>query len=225
MGPGALLDRPRGSTAMEFLLIVVIFTAFLMAWNARKRIASLQLQIETVLARMGQLEDDLERLRIDPAAIERRAATIREAGPELVEKVRRVFGGERMRDTPVDVDASLYDALIGDGDKRLFAQVRTTPPEALGQRDFGFRDARLPELLFRYRARNWPHTLTPEEHARWDEYRRQRLFTESGLSEYSFARFGAEIAALRVQNADVGSRLVLLDQLEAWGRDIAAGLN
>ena len=169
--------------------------------------------------------NDLERLRIDPALVERRAAMVRDAGPELVEKVRRVFGGERARSGPVDVDASLYDAFIGDGDKRLFPQVRSTPPEALGEREFGFRDARLPELLFRYRARNWPHTLTREEHARWDEYRRQRLFTESGQSEYSFARFGAEIAALRVQHADAGSKLVLLDQLEAWGRDIAAGLN
>ena len=48
---------------MEFLLTVVIFVAFLMAWNARKRLAALQLQIESVLARMGRLEDDLDRLR------------------------------------------------------------------------------------------------------------------------------------------------------------------
>ena len=40
---------------MEFLLTVVIFVAFLMSWNARKRLASLQLQIESVLARMGRL--------------------------------------------------------------------------------------------------------------------------------------------------------------------------
>ena len=72
-----------------------------------------------------------------------------------------MFAVERERE-PSDVDASLYDGFIGDGDKRLFAQVRTTPPEALGAREFGFRDARLPELLFRYRARNWPQTLTAE---------------------------------------------------------------
>lgn len=48
---------------MEFLLIVAVVVAFLKAWNARKAVASLQLQIDTVLARMGQLEDDLDRLR------------------------------------------------------------------------------------------------------------------------------------------------------------------
>ena len=82
---------------------------------------------------------------------------------------------------PVDVDASLYDGFIGDGDKRLFRDVRITPPEALGARAFGFKDPRLPELLFRYRARNWPDTLSIDERTRWDEYRRQRLRSDARL--------------------------------------------
>lgn len=162
---------------------------------------------------------DFERLRIDPGETERRAARIREAGPELVEKVRQVFRSDRVRE-PSDPDASLYDSFIGDGDKRLFAQIRTTPPPVLGQREFGFRDARLPELLFRYRARNWPDTLSNDERDRWDAYRRQRLCTESGLSEYSFERFHAEIAALRATHATDAAKLALLDRLQAWGREI-----
>lgn len=167
---------------------------------------------------------DFERLAIDPAEVAQRAARIREAGPALVEKVRQVYAVQRER-TSSDADASLYDAFIGDGDKRLFRDVRITPPEALGSRTFGFRDSRLPELLFRYRARNWPGTLSAEEHVRWNEYRRRRLRDESGLSEYSFARFHAEIAELRAQYPGDGSKLVLLDQLEAWGKELEAGLS
>lgn len=166
---------------------------------------------------------DFDRLGIDPVLAEARAARIRDAGPWLVEKVRQVFSTERER-MPSDVDASLYDGFIGDGDKRLFAQVRTTPPEALGLAEFGFRDTRLPEMLFRYRARNWPQTLTAQERSRWNDYRRTRLCTESGLSEYSFARYAEEIAMLRALHAQDTSRQVLLDRLEAWGRDIAASL-
>ncbi|MBU8978103.1 exodeoxyribonuclease I [Lysobacter sp. MMG2] len=166
---------------------------------------------------------EFERLCIDPAVIEARAAQIREAGPALVEKVRQVFAVERER-TVSDVDASLYDGFIGDGDKRLFPQVRTTPPEALGLAEFPFRDARLPELLFRYRARNWPETLTSEEWTRWNDYRRWRLCEESGASEYSFARYAQEIAALRVVHAEDTGKQVLLDRLEAWGGEIAASL-
>lgn len=166
---------------------------------------------------------DFERLGIDPVLAEMRAARIRDAGPWLVEKVRQVFTGERER-TPSDVDASLYDGFIGDGDKRLFPQVRTTPPEALGLADFAFRDARLPEMLFRYRARNWPQTLDHGEWARWNDYRRWRLQGESGASEYSFLRYADEIATLRVVHAQDTDKQVLLDRLEAWGREIAASL-
>ncbi len=166
---------------------------------------------------------DFERLHIDPAQVQTRAALLRDAGPELAEKVRQVFSGERER-TPSDVDASLYDGFMGDGDKRVFAEVRATPPPALGAKAFGFRDPRLPELLFRYRARNWPETLSVSERARWNDYRRLRLREERGLSEYTFETFRAEIEVLRLAHAADGGRQVLLDQLEVWGREIEASL-
>lgn len=165
-------------------------------------------------------EADFARLQIDPVAIEARLARIRAAGPMLAEKVRRVFAAVQERE-PADVDASLYDGFIGDGDKRHCAQVRATPPQALGTRDFGFQDTRLPELLFRYRARNWPLTLTMDEQARWDDYRRHRLLEESELSEQSLPRFEAEIVALRAAHAHDGGKQALLDRLQGWGQEIA----
>ena len=168
-------------------------------------------------------EADFTRLMIDPQQVAERAAILRAAGPALAEKVRQVFSSERDR-APADVDASLYDSFIGDGDKRLFTEVRATPPQALGAKTFGFRDARLPELLFRYRARNWPDSLSASERARWNDYRRQRLRDERSLSEYSFDTFRSEIAALRSSHTADGSKQVLLDQLEAWGRDLEATL-
>jgi exodeoxyribonuclease-1 len=94
----------------------------------------------------------------------------------------------------------------------------------LGHHDFGFQDPRLPELLFRYRARNWPDSLNLAERSRWDEYRRLRLSRDSGLSEYSFDSFQAELAALRTANAGDGRKLALLDQVEAWARDLQHSL-
>lgn len=166
---------------------------------------------------------DLSRLSIDPDQVMTNAARIRAAGPELVEKVRKVFATRGERE-PSDCDASLYDGFIGEGDKRLLREVRATPPEALGARAFAFRDARLTELLFRYRARNWPGSLTAEERERWDAYRRGRLHADGGLSEYTFERFAAEIAALRDLHAADGAKLALLDRLEDWGRAIERSL-
>ena len=162
---------------------------------------------------------DFERLRIDPRRAERHAGMLRDNAPALAEKVRRVFDEDRGR-APSDADASRYHGFIGEGDKRLLADVRSTPPDALGARDFGFRDARLAELLFRYRARNWPSTLSGSESARWDEYRRARWRDE----ETGHSRHLAEIAALRVEHAGDGARLALLDQLEAWSLQIGQGL-
>jgi uncharacterized membrane protein len=47
---------------MDFLVILVGFIAILMAMNARKGVASLQLQIGSLLVRFNHLEDQLERL-------------------------------------------------------------------------------------------------------------------------------------------------------------------
>jgi exodeoxyribonuclease I len=168
-------------------------------------------------------EEDFARLDIDRAATEQRADRLRAVGPAIAEKVRRVYATERAR-TKADVDAGLYDGFIGDGDKRRCAEVRSTPPHLLGARAFGFADPRLGELLFRYRARNWPHTLTHAEHQRWDDYRRQRLLSESSLSESSLGGLYAELTQLRVLHANDGAKLALIDQLEAWSRDIETSL-
>jgi exodeoxyribonuclease I len=169
-------------------------------------------------------EDDLARLSIDAPAIHRRAAVLREAGASLAEKVRRVYARARPERERSDVDAGLYDGFVGDGDKRRFSEVRATAPHALAARDFGFADARMPELLFRYRARNWPGALTHGERQRWDDYRRTRLLSESGWSEQSLAGLRAELEQLRASHASDGAKLALLDQLDAWSREIETSL-
>lgn len=167
--------------------------------------------------------DDLQRMGIDADRVALHAEALRQAGPELAEKVRQVFA-DAQEYPRGDVDGSLYDGFLADADKRRFTDVRTTPPALLGQRDFGFRDPRLPELLFRYRARNWPGTLDAAERARWDDYRRTRLQSDSGLSELDFAAFDREVAALRVAHAGDGPRLALLDHVQQWRDDLGASL-
>ncbi|MRG99032.1 exodeoxyribonuclease I [Xanthomonas sontii] len=168
-------------------------------------------------------EADFARLRLDPAQLLAKAAHLREAGPALAEKVRRVFASERAA-VPADVDASLYDGFLADGDKRTMAHVRATPPAQLAALEGQFRDPRLPELLFRYRARNWPQSLSIAEQARWDDYRRQRLQQDSGLSELSFDAFYAELAGLRLAHPQDATKQALLDQLAAWGHDLQRSL-
>ena len=169
-------------------------------------------------------EADFARLRIDPAQIDARAAQLRAAGPALAEKIRRIYAATGAP-APSDVDGALYDGFLNDADKRKFPELRSTPPQALGARDFAFQDPRLPELLFRYRARNWPDTLSPAERERWDAYRRMRLCEDRGLSELTFDGHRAELAALRLAHADDGRALALLDRSQAWADALEESLS
>lgn len=168
-------------------------------------------------------QPDFERLGIQPDEVAARARQLQAVGPALAEKVRRVFAKDEAR-APADPDAALYDGFLGDGDKRLFQDVRTTPPEALGQRSIPFRDSRLPELLFRYRARNWPDSLSVEDRLQWDDYRRKRLRGDAGLSEYTFESVRRELAELRARGDLDVHRLALLDAVEAWTNHLDATL-
>jgi exodeoxyribonuclease-1 len=170
-----------------------------------------------MLVAWSHLRDgDFARLGIDPALAEARAAQLHAAGPALAEKIRRIYAATGALGPSDDVDGSLYDGFLNDADKRRFPELRGTPPEALGARDFGFKDPRMPELLFRYRARNWPETLSPAERDRWDAYRRRRLCEDRGLSEFTFDGHRAELAALRLAHAGDGRALALLDRAQAW---------
>lgn len=166
---------------------------------------------------------DIDRLGIDAAEVERRAGVLRAAGPALAEKVRQVFALRGPRE-PGDVDGGLYDGFLDEADRRRCADVRATPPEALAARGFAFNDPRLDELLFRYRARNWPQALSAGERGRWDGYRHRRLRGDEGLAEHGFAAFDVELTALRMAHASDPERLALLDTLQQWRDDLDAGL-
>jgi exodeoxyribonuclease-1 len=159
--------------------------------------------------------NDFERLDIDRAAALARAERLRgETG--LAEKVRQVFAMEKHREQ-ADADAALYDGFPSDMDKRAFPLVRSTVPAKLPPLEEKFADTRYRELLFRYRARNWPESLDSAEAERWSDYRRDRLLRDDRLSEYSFTSYFAEIAALRTLHG-AGPVQVLLDALVDWGQ-------
>jgi len=166
---------------------------------------------------------DHARLGIDVASVEANAARVRAAGLALVEKVRQVYAGERVA-TPSDVDASLYDGFLADGDKALMSRLRTSPPTELAGYAERLKDPRMPELLFRYRARNHAQTLDAAERGRWNEYRRQRLLGDAGLGEQNLAGFRTELDALAVEHAADPTKLALLQHLRDWGNELEHSL-
>ncbi len=98
--------------------------------------------------------------------------------PELHAVWEAVF--QRPAEAAPDVDEDLYGGFIGSNDRRLLNQLRARTPQQLAAARPSFDDARLEELLFRYRARNFPATLSEEETATWESYRAARLFDGAG---------------------------------------------
>jgi exodeoxyribonuclease-1 len=142
------------------------------------------------------------------------------AASGLAEKVRRVFARESKPEPALDAEVALYDCFMSDDDRLLLRSVRETPPEQLGARPFAFKDTRCAELLFRYRARNWPQTLTADESARWQDLRRRRLETATSATPRTLDEYFAEIAEARADERTTAEQHVVLDQLEVWGRTI-----
>lgn len=135
--------------------------------------------------------------------------------PGLAEKLQQVFA-RSYGDAAPDAELALYSGFLTDIDKRLLREVRSTPPEQLAPRAFNFRDARLTELFWRYRARNWPQHLSLEEAARWQAFCRQRLEHKTELTSLTFDEYFALIATLRQDPAHV-TQTAVFDALQAYG--------
>ena len=116
---------------------------------------------------------------------------------------------------PADVnpDTALYGSFVPNADKRLIQEVRDASPAELRDRRFAFSDPRLPELLFRYRARNWPEILSEEERLLWQEHCRTYWETNKHLNMESFQ--SALDAELCTEGLTEKQRAALAD-LQRW---------
>jgi exodeoxyribonuclease-1 len=79
--------------------------------------------------------------------------------------------------------------------------------DALAGKHPAFEDGRLAEMLFRYRARNWPATLDADEQARWLQHCQDRLHDGAG-GGLSLTQYFERIDALS-ESADERGQAIL----------------
>ncbi|MFT5759179.1 MAG: exodeoxyribonuclease-1 [Alteromonadaceae bacterium] len=95
---------------------------------------------------------------------------------EIRDKLSDVFSAEYESDDNVDVEQSLYGGhFFSHSDKAQMDILHQLPVEQLAAHPFQFQDQRLPILLFRYRARNYPSTLSSDEQQRWQQYCQDKI--------------------------------------------------
>jgi len=114
-----------------------------------------------------------------------------------------------------DPDRMLYSGgFFSDQDRRTMDAVRAADPETLAQQSFAFADARLPEMLFRYRARNYPATLAAAEQAQWNEYRFQRITEPDAGASICLEEYLALVEALLQEERPAPQQQLLQDLLD-----------
>lgn len=113
------------------------------------------------------------------------------------DKLTAVYETERSFVAQDDVDLQIYQGFFSDQDRNNMAMIREASPQQLAGMELNSADNRLPEMLFRYRARNFPATLSDSELQRWRSFCQQRMLTPPAgfLSAEAFMQQLEQLAA------------------------------
>lgn len=170
--------------------------------------------------------DTAQRLGIDGEKCRRHLAQLRRFRDRdqdsFTAKLQAVYGAST-RAGSTDPDLMLYSGgFFSDADRRVMAQIREATAQELAAHAWVFEDGRLLEMLFRYRARNFPDSLSANETAQWEEYRFARLTDPAAGASLCVEQFQAEIERLQGEIGGDGPQRAMVDQLLAWSDELLA---
>ncbi len=140
---------------------------------------------------------------------------------DLAGKVHQLYQSQHFA-ADSDPDGMLYDGFISNRDRAVCDRVLEAKPGHLQNLSGQFEDARLNELLFRYRARNWPQSLNQQERKTWADYCRQRLADNDGHLGINLKSFGQTLARLSIDDTLDDQQRALIDALLDWPQQIQA---
>lgn len=143
-----------------------------------------------------------QRVQLDKAVCDRHLAMLSKE-TQWQHKLNDIFALPVDR-SPVVAENALYSGgFFNDSDRALMRDLRLCEPSQLSERSWCFDDARLNEMLFLYRARNYPNTLNESEAAQWREHCQQRLLDGS---VFGLEAFKQELATVELK-ADLRAEL------------------
>jgi len=143
--------------------------------------------------------------------------------PDLDTKLNKIYNHNPFT-AETDPDKNLYGGgFFSPDDKKRMDDLRNLNENELKTADFNFKDARIPEMLFRYRARNYPDSLNAAEKEKWNTYRIDK-FTNDNAS-LNIEKFNTVLEAYLSDNELDESKRKILLELESWRDQITEGLN
>ena len=138
----------------------------------------------------------------------------------LADKIQAVYKLSQYQNIS-DPDAMLYSGgFFKEHDKRIMQDIHTHSPTELANFHPPFHDARLAEMLFRYRARNWPETLTATEQQDWQEFRQFRLQDNKEDSAFTQTSCLQRIEELMLEHSSDAAKKHVLTQLRDYTNNL-----
>ncbi len=116
-----------------------------------------------------------------------------------------------------DPESQLYKGFIGNDDKRLMTELRRSNGDELSSAHFVFDDPRLNGMVGRYKARNFPSALTPQEQGEWEEYVADRLIS-GGDKILSYDQLRSRLDELTEAHQQSPEKLEILAQLRRYAQ-------
>ncbi|MGR8935700.1 MAG: exodeoxyribonuclease I [Gammaproteobacteria bacterium] len=163
-------------------------------------------------------EQDLQRWAVDLPSCRRHAAAITTSAG-LGDKLREVF--KHTFEPENDPDFMLYSGgFFAPDDKRIMENIRSMPPQQLAEFRPRFIDARLPEMFFRYCARNYPEILDDTQRNDWKAFCVKRLTDKHGGAGPAMEEY---LQLLETQPGH-GHNAVTLQLLRDYARQLAGKL-
>lgn len=218
--PRALLSLP----VEELRLRLYTRTEDLPEGIERLALKEIHLNKTPMLLPAGMLDDaTAQRLQIDKARCEQHWHWLRNltlAEQQRLQHTLFQLYSENGFAEKTDPEQMLYSGFFDDQDKRLMARVRQADAETLASATFDFRDARLGEMLFRYRARNFPASLNPAEQARWQAFCHWRRTDPAAQASLTLPEFYGRLAQLATDASLSKEQQLLLKQLQAYADNL-----
>jgi exodeoxyribonuclease-1 len=140
--------------------------------------------------------------------------------PELKSKLADVISEDNF-ESDGDPDHMLYSGgFFNDTDKKMMQQVRESDPNTLAELEFAFQDPRLEEMLLRYRARNYPWTLSDEQQSQWEQYRSDKLLVKDKRRLLTMKEFYEHLNSLYQDQNLATAQREILEELAIYAESI-----
>lgn len=128
----------------------------------------------------------------------------------LVKRLTKVWCKRPAFPPAGDVEGKLYDSFTPRSDQAKIRLVAAADSAGLADLHPNFTDERLDELLFRYKARQYPTSLSESEEKRWQKLRQAKL-------ERELPAYLSELSKLASSPA---ADQFILEELQLWAESI-----